>query len=104
VSYATGSGRQYVINFRAGSLSGISLYLAAVYDFARAGGTGAFTAVIITGVGRSRCAPSTNLPLCRVAAGDPGDCRRFYFYLLTYAGGFYCPATGRSPGIFYRQY
>ena len=38
VPYITCGGRQYAVNFRAGALSGVSLYLAAVHDPARAGG------------------------------------------------------------------
>lgn len=38
VPHATGGGRKYAVNFRAGAFSGISLYLAAVHDPARAGG------------------------------------------------------------------
>lgn len=38
VPYITCGGRQYAVNFRAGALSGVSLYLATVHDPARAGG------------------------------------------------------------------
>lgn len=38
VPYITCGGRQYAVNFRAGALSGVSLYLVAVHDPARAGG------------------------------------------------------------------
>lgn len=38
VPYITCGGRQYAVNFRAGALSGVPLYLVAVHDPARAGG------------------------------------------------------------------
>lgn len=38
VPYITSGGRQYAVNFRAGALPGVSLYLVAVHDPARAGG------------------------------------------------------------------
>lgn len=38
VPYITCGGRKYAVNFRAGALSGVSLYLVAVHDPARSGG------------------------------------------------------------------
>ncbi|STF46087.1 ABC transporter permease [Escherichia coli] len=51
VSHTTGGGRQYAVNVRTGTLSRVSLYLAAVHDPAGAGSAGAFAAVIVAGVG-----------------------------------------------------
>ena len=38
VPYITCGGRKYAVNFRAGALSGVSLYLVSVHDPARSGG------------------------------------------------------------------
>ncbi len=95
-------GGKYAVNFRAGALSGVSLYLVAVRGPARSGGARAFAAVIVAGVGWAISAHVHDKPFRYVvtAAGSPGYCRWLYLYLLTHTGRFYRRSWISPPGYF----
>ncbi len=64
-----GGRRQYLVHLRPWTLSGVRLHLAAVYDPAGAGGAGAYSGIVATGLGRSRRGPAADLSLRGAAAG-----------------------------------
>lgn len=63
-----GGWRQYLVHLRPWTLSGVRLHLAAVYDPAGAGGAGAYSGIVATGLGRSRRGPAADLSLRGAAA------------------------------------
>ncbi len=86
------------------TLSGVRLHLAAVYDPAGAGGAGAYSGIVATGLGRSRRGPAADLSLRGAAAGHSRHRRWVDLHLFADARRLYRAAAGGPAGILYRQY
>lgn len=95
-----GGRRQYAVDFRSGPLSGVRLYLAAVYDPAGAGRAGAPAAVAASGLRRSWRPSAPDLPLRGAAAGDSRHCRGIDFTFSLTLGDFIVPQLVGPPGFF----
>lgn len=99
-----GGRRQYLVHLRPWTLSGVRLHLAAVYDPAGAGGAGAYSGIVATGLGRSRRGPAADLSLRGAAAGHSRHRRWVDLHLFADARRLYRAAAGGPAGILYRQY
>jgi putative spermidine/putrescine transport system permease protein len=95
-----GGRRQYAVDLRPGPLSGVRLYLAAVYDPAGAGGAGTLAAFAAAGLRRSWRPPAADLPLRGAAAGDPGIAAGSIFTFSLTLGDFIVPQLVGPPGFF----
>ncbi len=95
-----GGWRQYLVHLRPWTLSGVRLHLAAVYDPAGAGGAGAYSGIVATGLGRSRRSPAADLSLRGAAAGHSRHRRWVDLHLFADASDFIVPQLVGPPGYF----
>ena len=81
-------------------LSGVRLHLAAVYDPAGAGGAGAYSGIVATGLGRSRRGPRQTFRYVVLPLAIPGIAAGSIFTFSLTLGDFIVPQLVGPPGYF----
>jgi putative spermidine/putrescine transport system permease protein len=100
---APGGWRQYLVDLRAGALSGVRLHLAAVYDPAGAGGAGTPAASLLQASADLGARPRQTFRYVVLPLAIPGIAAGSIFtFSLTL--GIYRAAAGGAAGLLYRQY